>query len=76
MLGFGGFAFSEFYTAWKEQKHKKRAMREEKEKEKEKEHKLPLTSSVVSNSSHASSSLLLSDEHNRSWTSIIIKYLI
>ena len=70
MLGFGGFAFSEFYTAWKEQKHEQR--------ERYKKEKLPQTSSTVSNNSHESSPLLLSGESDNKWTwrKIVSKHLI
>ena len=68
ILGFAGFAFAEFLTAWREQKH---------EKEKERQRKLLLSASSRSGESCDSSPLLSSNRsEKRTLRKIIIKYLV
>ena len=68
VLGFAGFAFAEFLTAWREQKHEKRL---------ERHRKLLLSASSRSGESCDSSPLLLSNTNEkRTLRNIVIKYLI
>ena len=68
ILGFAGFAFSEFLTAWREQKHAKQMERQK---------KLLMSASTRSGESCDSSPLLLSNRsEKRTLRKIIIKYLI
>ena len=65
VLGFGGFASSEFFHAWEEQKREARM--------KKQEEKLPLNSSAAS---RESSPLLGHVTYKRNWRRTIIKYLL
>ena len=77
VIGFGGFAFAEFHTAWREYKHKV-----EENLEKEYQQKLSLNISQKSSGSCDSSPgpLLLNNDSNkvtkRNWKTIIIRHLI
>ena len=68
VLGFTGFAFAEFLTAWREQKHEKRL---------ECQRKLLLSASSRSGESCDTSPLLPNNKlEKRTLRKIIIKYLI
>ena len=70
VLGFGGFASSEFLHAWKEQKRE--AKLKDEQEEKLRQEKLQLNTTAT----RESSPLLDNVPDRKDWRKIVIKYLI